>query len=117
MRYLQALFIWWRDATWGTWLMTWLSGVAVGRDAFGNRYFRNNSDSRRWVIYNGTVDASRVPAVWHSWLHHTSDVPPENPEDAGYVPNLSGTAGAYHPPGSLCHAGTPVRDYEPWSPL
>lgn len=116
MRYLQALFIWWRDATLGTWLTTWLTGIPVGKDAYGNRYFRNKSDSRRWVIYNGTVEGSRVPALWHSWLHRTSDTPPANPEENGYIPNLSGTAQAYHPPGAFSPAGSAFRDYEPWSP-
>ena len=28
---------------------------------------------KRWVIYNGVVEASRVPADWHGWLHYTND--------------------------------------------
>lgn len=118
MRFLRTLFIWWRDATAGTWLTTWLTGIAVGRDAFGNRYFRNKSDTRRWVVYRGTVDASRVPSAWHGWLHRLCDLPPADSRGLGYQPNLSGTEGAYCPPGSLrrCPAGAVNRSYEPWRP-
>ena len=34
---------------------------------------------RRWVIYKGYADASRVPSDWHGWLHHTFDTPPSEP--------------------------------------
>jgi NADH:ubiquinone oxidoreductase subunit len=123
MGLLRVLFIWWRNATAGTYLVTWLHGVAVGRDGFGNRYYRSRDGARRWVIYNGTVDASRVPAGWHGWLHHTCDAPPEDASmkswQKDHLPNLSGTAGAYYPPGSLERGGVrpPARgDYQPWSP-
>ena len=53
-----------------------LRGSAVGTDQFGNRYYQNKDGSRRWVIYNGTVEASRVPPDWHGWLHHTYAEPP-----------------------------------------
>ena len=69
----------------GTRLYTWLRGEEVGRDQFGNRYYRAkggghvHADSlrkeRRWVIYHGEVEASRVPPDWHAWLHHTSEHP------------------------------------------
>ena len=26
--------------------------------------------------YNGLVEASKVPADWHGWLHHTETSPP-----------------------------------------
>jgi NADH:ubiquinone oxidoreductase subunit len=119
MGLLRALFIWWRDATLGTKVTTWLTGVPVGKDVFGNRYFRSNDGVRRWVIYNGTVDASRVPAEWHGWLHRLCDDPPDDGGSAvGHVPNLSGTAGAYYPPGSLRSGVSPAAhgNYEPWSP-
>ena len=70
------LFSWWKSQTLGTWLQTKLSGNAVGTDDFGNRYFQNKDGSRRWVIYNGTVEASRVPPDWHGWMHHTYAEPP-----------------------------------------
>ncbi|MGB8600847.1 MAG: NADH:ubiquinone oxidoreductase subunit NDUFA12 [Rhizomicrobium sp.] len=128
MGLLRTLFVWWHDATIGTLAMTWWKGVPVGRDAFGNRYYCSKDGAHRWVIYDGTVDASRVPPAWHAWLHRLSDtVPVDGAAQAetgrkvwekDHVPNLSGTEGAYYPPGSL-RAGARVathRSYEPWSP-
>ncbi len=121
----------------GTLLYTWLKGELAGTDQFGNRYYRERgrralkrgggieSRDRRWVMYNGEVEASRVPPEWHAWLHHTVD---ELPTDAGHLkypwqkehqPNLSGTPGAYRPSGSLLKGGEREHasgDYEPWTP-
>ena len=65
----------------GTWLFTKLHGELVGTDAEGNRYYQDKRTNtgrrrRRWVIYNGEVEASRVPPDWHGWLHYTLDAPP-----------------------------------------
>ncbi|HEV8028290.1 MAG TPA: NADH:ubiquinone oxidoreductase subunit NDUFA12 [Stellaceae bacterium] len=121
----------------GTSLYTWLHGELVGTDQFGNRYYREKrrralkrgggieSRERRWVLYNGEVEASRVPPLWHGWLHHIfDDVPDEAarkkyPWEKEYVPNLTGTDRAYRPPGSLLRGGHRQRaagDYEPWKP-
>ena len=62
MGLLRMLFVWWQNATPGTLFTTWLRGVPVGTDQFGNRYFRTKDGKRRWVLYKGTVEASRVPA-------------------------------------------------------
>ncbi len=124
-QWFLMLFVWWRGATWGTLLTTLLYGRFVGADEFGNRYYQNRSGSRRWVIYNGTVEASRVPPEWHGWLHFTFKEPPtiaplKAPSfEQEYVPNLSGTAGAYRPEGSLAGRGErapATADYEAWSP-
>ena len=64
----------------GTRLYTLLWGVPVGTDRYGNRYFRGkrllHNRERRWVLYNGAPEASKVPAEWHGWLHHTFAEPP-----------------------------------------
>jgi NADH:ubiquinone oxidoreductase subunit len=125
MKWLMMTFVWWRGATWGTLLATWLYGTLVGTDAFGNRYYQNKSGNRRWVVYNGTVEASRVPPDWHGWLHFTFKEPPTIAPlktklfEIPYVPNLSGTPGAYRPEGSLAARGErapATADYEAWSP-
>ena len=119
----------------GTRLYTWLRGEEVGRDRFGNRYVREkgggnvHADSirkeRRWVIYDGEVEASRVPPDWHAWLHHTVAEPPppgepaKRPWEREHRPNLTGTAEAYRPPGHTLSGGRRARgtgDYEPWTP-
>jgi NADH:ubiquinone oxidoreductase subunit len=125
MSFFRALFIWWHGATIGTWLTTWFSGKSVGEDAYGNRYYQNADGTRRWVIYSGTVEASRVPPDWHGWLHHTFKLPPtEEPLPAKsfereHEPNLSGTPGAWRPEGSLWKEGKrppATGDYEAWKP-
>jgi NADH:ubiquinone oxidoreductase subunit len=120
--------------TLGTRLYTWLKGQEVGRDRFGNRYYREkgggtvHADSmrkeRRWVIYDGEVEASRVPAEWHAWLHHTVTEPPSGEPakrswEREHQPNRTGTGEAYRPPGHTLSGGRRARgtgDYEPWKP-
>ncbi|MBW7835673.1 MAG: NADH:ubiquinone oxidoreductase subunit NDUFA12 [Sphingomonadales bacterium] len=125
MSFLSHIFTWWNDYTLGTRLFTWRKGQLVGADAEGNRYYRERKGDRRWVIYNGVVEASRVPPEWHAWLHRLVDSPPsERPLPAKswekeHVPNLTGTVGAYFPPGSLNEGGRRARatgDYEAWQP-
>jgi NADH:ubiquinone oxidoreductase subunit len=116
--------------TLGTRLLTWLRGELVGRDRFGNRYYRDvrarrGKREKRWVIYNGEVEASRVPPEWHMWLHHTTNAIPDAstrrqyPWQKEHVPNLTGTPNAYRPPGHVLAGGVTPRgtdDYEPWRP-
>ena len=125
MSLFKMLFSWWNSATWGTLLTTRLYGEAVGTDAFGNRYYQNRDGSRRWVIYNGTVEASRVPPDWHGWLHHTYGEPPTAAPfkakafEAPHQPNMTGTDGAWRPGGSLgAGASRPpaTGDYQAWKP-
>src|SRR3546814_14955400 len=79
----------------------------VGKDAQGNVYYEAKKGGRRWVIYNGPAEASRVPPEWHGWLHRTTDVLPEDAPiqpkswEKPHVPNMTGTALAYAPQGSL----------------
>ena len=121
------LFSWWRNEPLGTWAYTRCKGEQVGIDANGNRYFQSRPGSgrrRRWVLYQGDVEGSKVPSEWHAWLHRTTDELPRAdrrryPWEAEHVPNLTGTAAAYRPPGSLAaRAERPeaTGEYEPWRP-
>ncbi|MBI1239674.1 MAG: NADH:ubiquinone oxidoreductase subunit NDUFA12 [Alphaproteobacteria bacterium] len=124
-RVLELIFTWWNGATIGTLWTTWRTGHFVGEDAQGNRYYRDKSGARRWVLYKGFADASRVPPEWHGWLHHTVELPPTEqpprvkPWEKEHIPNLTGTPHAYRPPGSLYRGQERARatgDYEAWSP-
>ena len=49
----------------------------IGCDEYGNKYYtkknlspKNNYRERRFVIYKGIVEASKVPQEWNAWLHH-----------------------------------------------
>jgi NADH:ubiquinone oxidoreductase subunit len=122
MALLSEIFTWWNGQTIGTRFMTWRKGEKVGTDSQGNIYYRGK---RRWVIYNGLVEASRIPPEWHGWLHYTvdtapSEVPPKvKPWEKEHVPNLTGTVLAYAPPGSVTGTGQRAKatgDYEAWKP-
>ena len=122
----------------GTRLYTWWAGELVGTDQFGNKYYRQKnfrqrekgggkwSRERRWVLYNGIAEATKVPPQWHGWLHHTVQEPPRPEElqkryawQKEHLPNLTGTPLAWRPPGSLLRGGQRARtsgDYEAWKP-
>lgn len=123
MKFLLRLLTWWNSQTIGTQLFTWRKGVKVGEDEQGNVFYRTRDGKRRWVIFNGEIEASRISPDWHGWLHHTFDAPPtetplaHKPWEAPHQPNLTGTAQAYAPAGSLRRADpAPRRDYEAWQP-
>lgn len=117
------------SATFGTKLHTWFHGRFIGRDEFGNRYYEAKrlrpaeTSKRRWIIYNGVIDASKVPANWHGWLHYTLAAPlPEQKQyswQKQHKPNLTGTTGRYLPAGHISKGGQRAAasaDYEPWTP-
>lgn len=119
---LRAL-VWWKDQTLGTQIFTWRNGIRVGEDEGGNVYYRNKDDSKRWVIFNGEIEASRVSPDWHGWLHHTFDDAPSTTPlehktwEKPHVENLTGTVAAYAPAGSIRRTRPePKRDYEAWQP-
>ncbi len=132
---LSKLFTWWNSATFGTSFTLWRKNARlVGSDEQGNRYFEEKDPSlpggagkrrRRWVIYHGVAEASRIPPDWHGWLHHTFEEAPtvaplaRQSWEKEHLPNMTGTPLAYHPKGSLSRAGGPVDvndDYEAWDP-
>jgi NADH:ubiquinone oxidoreductase subunit len=120
---LKRAVTWWHGHTLNTWLDTRLHGVFVGEDEQGNRFYRSRDGRRRWVLYNGEAEASRISPDWHGWLHHTWDLPPteapprRKPWEKPHQENRTGTAEAYAPPGSIRRA-VPAgrRDYEAWVP-
>ena len=114
---------WWNGQTWGTQFYTWRKGQKVGEDNQGNVFYQSKDGKKRWVIFNGEAEASRVDPDWHGWLHHTWDEPPTKAPlahktwEKPHQENLTGTAAAYAPTGSI-RAGAPTAraDYEAWQP-
>lgn len=128
MGVLGSIFTWWNGATIGT---SWaLRGKArAGEDSLGNVYYEGGVDMngipRRWVIYAGANDASRVPPEWFGWLHHQVDDLPDRALPTPRVwqkparPNRTGTTDAYRPAGALERGGVrapATGDYEAWTP-
>ena len=118
LNFLKSIFTWWNGATIGARFHIGRRGVFIGQDERGNRYFeaKDNSDSydgrlRRWVIYQGYADASKVSPDWHGWLHYTFAEPPTvepfviKAWEKAHLPNLTGTIHAYRPQGSLSRGG------------
>lgn len=117
----SPVFIWWVSLT---------EGRRVGTDPYGNVYFigkarKGYARERRWVLYAGDPDPTRVPPEWHAWLHYQTDEWPDttphamNFRKSWQLPhrrNLTGTSHAYSP---LDHVGKRQKasaDYTPWTP-
>jgi len=123
LKTLMRVLTWWNGQTINTQFWTWRFGQKVGEDSQGNVFFQTKDGKRRWVIYNGESEASRVDASWHGWLHHTFKEPPTTAPlvhrewEKPHQENLTGTPAAYLPAGSLRRpAPEPRRDYEAWQP-
>jgi NADH:ubiquinone oxidoreductase subunit len=123
MGFFKNLFTWWDGATTGTALFSWLNGSKAGEDAAGNVYFEGKG--RRWVMYAGANDVSRVPPEWYSWLTRQIDEVPDKAMGPApkflkpALPNLTGTAAAYRPSGALERGGRrdpATGDYQAWTP-
>lgn len=120
---LKSAVAWWSGPSWSTAIFTRRKGQKVGEDNEGNVYYQSADGTKRWVIYAGENEATRVSPDWHGWLHHTWNEPPtekplpHKPWEKPHHENLTGTPAAYAPPGSLRKPHpTPRTDYEAWSP-
>ena len=99
---LKKIFTWWNQDTFGTRLKTIFFGKFVGDDEFGNKYYESKN-GKRWVIYADSIDASKIPVEWYSWIHFM----PNKIENIHklekhdwqkpHQPNLTGTDSAYYP--------------------
>ena len=131
--FLLRLFTWWNGQTFGTQVWTLLYGEFVGEDEFGNRYYRTRNGKvdpalgfeRRWVVYRGVAEASKVPPNWHGWMHHVVDVPPTQhkteprPWEKPHRANPTGTPAALRPSGSTLAKGRRPKatgDDKAWTP-
>ena len=66
---LKAIFLWWEGATIGARFDIGRRAAKVGSDDQGNTYYEERKPSlegrkRRYVIYKGYADASKVPPGW-----------------------------------------------------
>jgi NADH:ubiquinone oxidoreductase subunit len=131
MKFLKQFLTWWSGQTLNTRFYTWRKGTFVGQDELGNSYYKaksavpNSIPERRWVVYKGYSEASQVGPGWHGWLHHRVDVAPSQENYAArewqkpHQENLTGSSGAYHPPGSIAVGGKPLATspgYQAWKP-
>ena len=124
---LKSLFLetftWWNNQTIGSRIYTFLKGKKVGIDEKCNKFYvHRKNNKKRWIIYNGLMDASKVPALWHDWLHYrTNEIPNESDKNLNWYKmhkeNTTGTEEAYSP--DLSKNNEPKilkKNYEPWNP-
>ena len=114
----------------GTLLYTWFFGNFVGSDELSNKYYCNLKDfqdkkAKRWVIFSGEIEASKIPPHWHAWLHKTIDIPPINYKhkydwQKNHQQNLTGTSKAYYPKPQISSKvidnSKEEKEYERWKP-
>ncbi len=91
----------------------------VGSDEFGNEYYQNKK-GKRFVVYRGIAEPSKIPAEWHGWIHYTTNTPPVGFNTRKFswqkihLPNLTGTKNAYSPKDSTVKNTS--SGYEAWRP-
>jgi NADH dehydrogenase len=99
---LKIIFTWWNKQTFGTFLKTLFTGKYVGKDKFGNRYYKNKKNDR-WVIYSDNIEATKITSDWYLWIHHTIDKIPDQTEEKKFawqkdhMENRTGTSEKYTP--------------------
>tara|TARA_Y100000590_G_scaffold397469_1_gene479044 strand:- start:1119 stop:1472 length:354 start_codon:yes stop_codon:yes gene_type:complete len=113
-----------------TLIYTWFYGYFVASDNFGNKYYCNSKNfestkAKRWVIFKGENEASKIPPHWHSWLHKTTNIPPIDYNhkyswQKEHKENMTGTSKAYfpetHPLSESYNENKKQIDYEKWKP-
>ena len=98
---LRIIFTWWNKQTFGTFLKTLFTGTLVGKDEFGNKYYKNKNDDR-WVVYSKSVEATKITSDWYLWMHRTIDKIPDEKEkkhkwQKKHSENKTGTSERYNP--------------------
>jgi len=125
MGIFKKIFTWWEGATLVSGWNIRRNGSHVGTDVLGNAYYQEKKGGRRWVVYEGPNDTSRIPPEWFGWLHHqieglpNESLPPVPRFLAEPAANLTGTAQAYRPSGALESGGRRQAaggDYQAWAP-
>jgi NADH:ubiquinone oxidoreductase subunit len=113
----KQIFTWWYKQTFGTFLKTLFFGKLVGKDTYGNKYYKNKSD-QRWVVYKDNVEASKITSEWFLWMHHTiNEVPNKQTKNhlwqKEHLENQTGTSKAYKP-NQISKLNNSKKKYETW---
>ena len=98
----KEIFTWWNRQTLGTRIQILLFGKFVGEDKLGNKYYESKS-GKRWIVYNGEIEASKIPNEWYSWMHYINNNIQNLHQIKKYdwqkehLPNQTGMESSYHP--------------------
>ena len=96
-------------------LLIRLTSKKIGEDTYGNKYY--SFRGRRFVVYNGLVEPTKVPPMWHAWLHFLSESPPLDSDlqvhrwQQTYVPTKTGSKDSYFPKREIVSS-----EYVRWNP-
>ena len=100
---IKQVFTWWNKQTTGTFLKTVFFGKFVGKDQYGNKYYKSKNDER-WVVYSNKIESTQITEEWYLWMHHTVDeIPNKDNKKKKYIwqkshlENLTGTSESYKP--------------------
>ncbi len=113
--------------SWGIRLKTLVRGDFIGEDQYGNRYYQEKilfskpaGSLRRWVLYNGLPEPSKIPPEWYYWLHMAAEAPLTHRAkffwEKEHQQNLTGTVDCYLPLGHNLTDHKPYRFYSQWNP-
>ena len=120
MSFLKQLFTWWHRQTFGTFVYTLIFGRFVGEDEFGNKYYSDSKEKKRWVIYKKRVESTKIPPNWHSWIHFQTKNKPNLKRQLfswqkQHEENLTGTKRAHIPDCSMLNnEKKDMKKYETW---
>ncbi len=111
------IFTWWNKQTLGTFLKTIFFGKFVGKDEFGNKYYKNKRDER-WVVYSNNIEATKISSDWYLWMHYTTNIIPDKKLEKKYkwqkdhLENQTGTKNSHRP--TRIKKGNITKKYETW---
>ncbi len=113
----KQIFTWWHKQTLGTFLKTLFFGKYVGKDQYGNRYYKSKNDER-WVVYKNNVEASKITSEWFLWMHHTvNETPKENKKSylwqKDHLENQTGSQNSYKP-NTISKINKNIKKYDTW---
>ncbi len=117
---IKQIFTWWNSQTFGTFLYTTLFGKLVGKDEQGNKYYKNGK-GKRWVIYKGEINASKITSEWYLWIHGISNQPPSENDKIKFSwqkphkDNKTGTNESFTP-NKIIKNDKKFKKYESWKP-
>ena len=117
---IKQIFTWWNSQTTGTFINTIFFGRLIGKDQAGNKYYENKK-GKRWVIYNGEINASKIDSDWYSWIHYQTNVRPTERIQKKYFwqkphkDNKTGTSDSYKP-NEISKKSKKFKKYESWKP-
>ncbi|MFL1781206.1 NADH:ubiquinone oxidoreductase subunit NDUFA12 [Candidatus Hepatincolaceae symbiont of Richtersius coronifer] len=86
-------------------LLTLLFGKKAGQDEFKNHYYYSRiklfGRNRRWVVFHGDSEPSKIPNNWEAWLRHMVAEPLNEKKQYNWqkkhIPNLTGTSKKFNP--------------------